>query len=50
MAHTGFFCSTRGLRQEDPVSLLLFILLIEILSRMVWKTVEGGFLSGFKVG
>ena len=43
-----FFGSSRGLRQGDPLSPLLFLVMIEVFSRMV-KRMEGvGLLSGFK--
>lgn len=45
-----FLNGSRGLRQGDPLSLWLFILVMETLSRMLMKTVEGGFLSSFWVG
>jgi hypothetical protein len=47
---TGFFSSSRGLRQGDPLSPLPFIVIMDVLNRMLKRTVEGGFTSGFWVG
>ena len=46
----GFFHSSRGFHQGDPVSPLLFLLVMEALSRMLAKAVESGFISSFSVG
>ena len=41
---SGFFRSSRGLRQRDPLS--LFVIGIEALNYLIGRAVEGGFLSG----
>ena len=46
----GFFGSTRGQRQGDPLSLLLFVLEMDALGRMLDKAVLEGRLFGFSVG
>jgi hypothetical protein len=46
----GFFASSRGLQQGDPLLPLLFVVVIEALSRLMDRAIQGGFLSGFLVG
>ena len=41
---TGFFGSPHGLRQEDHLSPLLFLFMMEVLSRLLKRT-EGGRFS-----
>ena len=46
----GFFGSSYGLRQGDPLFPLLFLLIMEVLSRPLRKTEESNLIRGFHVG
>ena len=43
----GFFGSSHSLCQGDPLSPLLFLLVMEVLSRLLRRTEESDFFRGF---
>ena len=43
----GFFHSSRGLKQGDPLLSYLFVISLEAFTWLVERTVEGGYLSSF---
>ncbi|XP_059658724.1 uncharacterized protein LOC132305055 [Cornus florida] len=47
-APSGFFGKSRGLRQGDPLSPFLFIIVMEALSRLMRRAVDLGFIRGFR--
>ena len=47
---SNFFRSTKGLRQGDPLSPYLFLLVMEVFSQLLFRARSGGYIEGFKVG
>lgn len=50
MGDLGKSLGERRLRQGDPLSPFLFIVVVDVLGRMVEKAIEGLMLKGFEVG
>ena len=46
---TGFFQSSRGLRQGDPLLPYLFVIAMEVFSHFLKRAVNGGFMLGCRV-
>jgi hypothetical protein len=46
---SSFFNSYCGLKHGDPLSLYLFVIFMELLIKMLFVTINGGFLLGFIV-
>ena len=42
----GYFSNSKGLCQEDPLSPYLFVLGMEVLSVLIRRVVDGGFILG----
>jgi hypothetical protein len=49
-APSGYFGSSRGVRQGDPLSPFLFVLVMEAFSKMIGAITSRGLISGFSVG
>ena len=47
---TGFFNSSRGVRQGDPLSLFPFVIVMKAFSRMVKASIDHSLFLGFTVG
>lgn len=45
----GLFKASRGLRQGDPLFLFLYVLITEILTRIIRREEERGLIHGIKI-
>ena len=46
---SGFFQSSRGLRQGNPLSPYLFVIAMEVFSCLLRRAISGDYLSGWRV-
>lgn len=46
----GQILTERGIKQKDPMSLFLFVLFLELLSKMISKMENDGKIQGIKIG
>jgi hypothetical protein len=49
-APCGYFGSSRGVRQGDPLFPFLFVLVMEAFGKMIGAITSRGLISGFSVG
>lgn len=45
-----WFNGQRGVRQGDPLSPFLFVIVVDVLSRLVSRVINNGFVMGLTIG